>query len=72
MRPHIGAISFVVVLSIPVGIAKLKTNFYIIWTVCNVLIVPVVHFLYLETFNLSLEAIDDMFVKNNTIWAGRD
>ena len=64
------AINFAVVFVTPIGIAALKANFYIIWTVCNALIVPIIYLFYPETAGRSLEAIDDMFEENNTIWAG--
>ena len=64
------AINFAVVFVTPIGIAALKANFYIIWTVCNALIVPTIYFFYPETSGRSLEGIDDMFELNHTIWAG--
>ena len=63
------AINFAVVFVTPIGIAKLGAQFYIIWTVCNLLIVPIIYLFYPETSGRSLEAIDTLFENNNTIWA---
>ncbi|KAL9126389.1 MAG: hypothetical protein Q9217_004548 [Psora testacea] len=63
------AINFAVVFVTPIGIAKLKAQFYIIWTICNLLIVPTIYLFYPETSGRSLEAIDTLFENNNTIWA---
>ena len=64
------AINFAVVFVTPLGIAKLKAQFYIIWTILNFIIAPIVYFFYPETSGRSLEAIDTLFENNNTIWAG--
>ena len=63
------AINFAVVLITPIGIAALKANFYVIWTISNALIVPTIYLFYPETSGRSLEAIDDMFERNHTVWA---
>ena len=63
------AINFAVVFVTPLGIAKLRSQFYIIWTICNLLIVPTIYLFYPETSGRSLEAIDTLFENNNTIWA---
>lgn len=63
-------INFGVVFVTPIGIEKLGANFYIIWTVLNALIVPIIWLFYPETAARSLEDIDVMFEEHNTIWVG--
>ena len=62
-------INFAVVFITPLGIAKLKAQFYVIWTVFNALMVIIVYVFYPETAGRSLEDIDTMFEHNSTIWA---
>lgn len=63
-------INFGVVFVTPIGIAKLGSQFYVIWTVLNAFIIPVIYLFYPETAGRSLEDIDGMFEDNNTIWVG--
>jgi len=63
-------INFGVVFVTPLGIATLKAQFYVIWTVCNAIMIPVIYFFYPETAGRSLEDIDEMFAANPTIWVG--
>ena len=62
-------INFGVVFVTPLGIAKLGPQFYIIWTVLNALMVPIIWIFYPETAGRSLEDIDRMFEAHPTIWA---
>ena len=61
-------INFGVVFVTPLGIAKLGSQFYIIWTVLNALIVPIIWIFYPETAGRSLEDIDRMFEAHPTVW----
>ncbi len=54
-------INFGVVFVTPLGIAKLGSQFYAIWTVLNFLMVPIIYVFYPETAGRSLEDIDGMF-----------
>lgn len=62
-------INFAVVFITPLGVAKLKAQFYVIWTVFNAFMVIIVYVFYPETAGRSLEDIDTMFQHNPTIWA---
>lgn len=61
-------INFGVVFVTPLGIAKLGPQFYVIWTVLNALMVPIIWVFYPETAGRSLEAIDRMFEAHPTVW----
>lgn len=61
-------INFGVVFVTPLGIARLGSQFYVIWTVLNGLMVPIVYLFYPETAGRSLEDIDGMFEAHPTIW----
>ena len=61
-------INFGVVFVTPTGIAKLGSHFYIIWTVLNGLMVPILYLFYPETAGRSLEDIDRMFQGDSTVW----
>lgn len=61
-------INFGVVFVTPLGIARLGSQFYVIWTVLNGLMVPIVYLFYPETAGRSLEEIDGMFEAHPTVW----
>ena len=61
-------INFGVVFITPLGIAKLGSQFYAIWTVLNGLMVPILYVFYPETAGRSLEDIDGMFEGHPTVW----
>ena len=53
----------------PTGISTIGYRFFIIWTVTNlVLILPAVYFFFPETKGLSLEAIDEIFIRSKNIF----
>lgn len=53
--------NFTVVMITPVIIHRLQWKAYLIFTVTNLLFVPLVYFYYPETSNIRLEDIDDIF-----------
>lgn len=55
------AMNFVVVEITPIGIDNLGWQFYIIWTVMNLVFVPIIYLFYPETANRQLEDIDLFF-----------
>lgn len=59
-------INFAVVFVTPLGIANLGPQFYIIWTVLNALMVPIIWLFYPETAGRSLEQVDIMFESHPT------
>ena len=61
-------INFGVVFITPLGIARLGSQFYVIWTVLNGLMVPILYLFYPETAGRSLEDIDGMFAAQPTVW----
>ena len=61
-------INFGVVFVTPLGIARLGSQFYAIWTVLNGLMVPILYLFYPETAGRSLEDIDGMFESHPTVW----
>ena len=61
-------INFGVVFVTPLGIARLESQFYVIWTVLNGLMVPIIYLFYPETCGRSLEDIDGMFEAHPTVW----
>lgn len=61
-------INFGVVFVTPLGIASLGSQFYVIWTVLNGLMVPIIYLFYPETAGRSLEDIDGMFEAHPTVW----
>lgn len=61
-------INFGVVFVTPIGIARLGSHFYTIWTVLNGLMVPILYLFYPETAGRSLEDIDGMFEEHPTVW----
>ena len=61
-------INFGVVFVTPLGIARLGSQFYVIWTVLNGLMVPIIYLFYPETAGRSLEDIDGMFEAHPTVW----
>lgn len=62
-------INFGVVFVTPLGIAKLGSQFYVIWTILNALMVPIIWIFYPETAGRSLEDLDRVFEAHPTIWA---
>ena len=56
----------------PLGIARLGSQFYIIWTVLNGLMWPILYLFYPETAGRSLEDIDAMFEAHPTVWVFRN
>ena len=53
----------------PTGISTLAYKFFIIWTVMNlVFILPCVYFFFPETKGLSLEAIDEIFIRSKSMF----
>lgn len=60
-------IHFSVVFVTPLGIARLGSQFHVIWTVLNGLMVPFIYLLYPETAGRSLEDIDGIFEAHPTI-----
>lgn len=61
-------INFGVVFVTPLGIAKLGPQFYVIWTVLNAIMIPIIWIFYPETAGRSLEDIDRMFEAHPTAW----
>lgn len=61
-------INFGVVFVTPLGIAKLGSQFYVIWTILNALMVAIIWMFYPETAGRSLEDIDRIFESHPTIW----
>lgn len=55
--------NYAVVSITPVGISTLGWKYYLIYAVLNAVFVPIIHLLYVETANLSLEEIDRLFEK---------
>lgn len=62
-------IRFITVFVTPLGIANLGPRFYIIWTILNAFMIPIIKLFYPETAGRSLEDIDTMFEKYPTVWA---
>ncbi len=60
-------INFGVVFATPKGIESLGYKFYVIWTVLNLLFVPIIYLFYPETSSRSLEVIDQMFEAHPTM-----
>ena len=53
----------------PTGLSTLHYKFFIIWAVVNLIfILPCVYFFFPETKGLSLEAIDEIFVRSKNIF----
>lgn len=61
-------INFGVVFVTPLGIARLGSQFYVIWTVINGLMYPILYTFLPETAGRSLEDIDVMFEAHPTVW----
>lgn len=61
-------INFGVVFVTPLGIARLGSQFYVIWTVLNGLMLPILYLFFPETAGRSLEDIDVMFEAHPTVW----
>ena len=61
-------INFAVVFVTPLGIARLGPKFYIIWTLLNGFIIPIIWLFYPETAGRSLEDIDRIFEAHPTVW----
>ncbi|KAL3460958.1 hypothetical protein BJX64DRAFT_289712 [Aspergillus heterothallicus] len=66
------AINFMVVEITPVGIQNLGWRFYVIWTVSNLVFVPVIYLFYQETASRQLEDIDLFFRENPSILVHRN
>jgi hypothetical protein len=56
--------NFMVVEITPIGIQNLGWRFYLIWTVLNAAVVPIVYFFYPETAGRTLEDMDEYFRSN--------
>ena len=48
----------------PIGIQNLGWRFYLIWTVLNAAVVPIVYLFYPETAGRTLEDMDEYFRSN--------
>ena len=53
--------NYAVVLVTPVGISNIAWKYYIIYAVLNFVFAPIVWFAYVETANLTLEEVDEVF-----------
>jgi len=62
------AFNFMVVMITPVAFANIDYQTYIIFAVINAFIVPCVYFFYPETAYRSLEEMDEIFHKSQSIW----
>ncbi|KAG8529518.1 uncharacterized protein KY384_006155 [Bacidia gigantensis] len=62
------AFNFMVVMITPVSFASITYKTYIIFAVINAAIVPTVYFFYPETAYRSLEEMDSIFLKCNSIF----
>ena len=61
-------INFGVVFATPKGIESLGYKYYIIWTVFNLVFLPIIYLFYPETAHRSLEQIDALFEAHPTVW----
>ncbi|KAF5578436.1 sugar transporter [Fusarium pseudocircinatum] len=64
--------NFVVVEITPIGIQNLGWRFYLIWTVLNAAVVPVVYVFYPETAGRTLEDLYEYFRSNPPLILCRD
>ncbi|KAJ4250186.1 hypothetical protein NW762_012001 [Fusarium torreyae] len=64
--------NFMVVEITPVGIQNLGWKFYLIWTVLNAAIIPIVYLFYPETAGRTLEDLDEYFRSNPPLIVCRD
>ncbi|SMR50477.1 unnamed protein product [Zymoseptoria tritici ST99CH_1E4] len=58
--------SYIVVQITPLGIAAMKSNFFIVWLILNASFVPIVYYFYPETAGRSLEEIDAIFEQSKS------
>lgn len=57
--------NYIVVLVTPIGVEDIGWKFFIIFGVFNYCFIPVIFFFFVETKGLSLEEIDEIFLKKN-------
>ena len=61
---------YVVVVATPTGIERIGWKYYMLYAIFNFLFIPIIWYFYVETANLSLEQVDQMFeIKHD---AGKD
>lgn len=64
--------NFMVVEITPIGIQSLGWKFYLIWTVLNAAVIPIVYCFYPETAGRTLEDMDEYFRSNPPLLVCRD
>ncbi|KAF4981199.1 hypothetical protein FDECE_17729 [Fusarium decemcellulare] len=65
--------NFTVVMITPIIINRLKWKAYLIFTVTNLVFIPIIYFFYPETSNLALEEVDYIFARGeNAVAVARD
>lgn len=64
--------TFMIVGITPTGIANLGWRFYIIWTVFNVCLLPIVYLFFPGTADRSLKDMDRYFSESRSIYVFRD
>ena len=64
--------NFIVVEITPIGIQSLGWQFYIIWTVFNLVFVPTIYFFYPETADRTLEDLDAYYRESPPLLVFRD
>ncbi|KAA8910848.1 hypothetical protein TRICI_004036 [Trichomonascus ciferrii] len=57
--------NYVVVVITPIGVANIQWRFYLIFAILNYSFIPLLYFFYEETRGLSLEEIDQIFLRKN-------
>lgn len=57
--------NYVVVVVTPVGVANIQWRYYIIFCVLNYSFLPILYFFFEETKGLSLEEVDELFLRKN-------
>lgn len=64
--------NFIVVEITPIGIQNLAWKFYIIWTVTNACILPIIWAFYPETANRNLEDLDAYYRESPALIVAKD